>query len=523
VPLHQSGWSIRFILIITLIHVSFLERFSSARWTCLVSDLLALVDRSTDRVREIDAKHGTLLALGPLLSERASSIDDLALRTKAAQILCEHINHDQSLFASAACISLACFSKTALSLPLGSLELVKALPVAPPPAGSTNDSDADKLKAALALFTQAGSDASTRLSRWTRADMIRTLISVAARHKDANVVSAAIDAVGRVSCGDREDARLMVLAQHGLLGLAASAQNKDAVLKEEELHLAIGEALALTCTAVVFAVKLDRASGLKLDSHQLASIQQTDLTQSSANLRTLFQHFLCVALPKASSAGRKYMCLWMLAIVQFAGWHPILGADSVVPCSDEGINMTVAIQNGFLSMLSGDQAPLTQEAAAKGLSLLFDSVSEATRNALIEAIVTHMFGKNAARAAGVTIARTAAEPTSAPSVSEQAQVAMDLGVGAQLDTGQFTASAATGSTPGSAVSTYRELVSVAMELGDAALAYQALFVSIRIFIFGLALKPSIQLINSSLTWPMRTRCGTLIAREVYSAPAFAAC
>lgn len=413
-----------------------------------IAHILARLTATLTRPRElgdVNERHGALLGVGSLLSwcvQQQSSAVSQAAQEAAASLLVRHLDHSHTNIVAAACTALARVGeKGVLPLPLGSA------------------SSAPSTAAPAAAGTMAAA---------SRLDTLRALVRLALQsqeRKEDQVVEHAVEAIGRLAVRDRHPA-VLSLALRSLFAMGR--------VKHEEVHFAVGAALADVgagplavheegATSALSAPQAQGSLSQGLGAAALAAEEPFALQTSDESAageanaakrnrvdagtsapapgaaaaadaddeaerapRTAMEHVLQRILVRQLQRGgqveRASAVTWLLCVCKFASRHPLIAA------------RLTDIQAGFIRALSESQQ-LVQEVAAKGLASLFHLCSPEAQKQLVDALL-----------------RTLAVGSR--------KVTGDTEVAVNPERGE--------------VATYRELVSVATDLGQPDLAYRFL-------------------------------------------------
>lgn len=209
----------------------------------------------------------------------------------------------------------------------------------------------------------------------TRRSIIRSLmlLTKGQARKAGRVTEEAITALAKITLGESERAVADEIVE-GLFDLIS--------LNHEEIHLVIGQALAAistqklliepwdetnVCVGRLPAVSAVAAEGADIEAMFDPSFPQDKLPMMARILRKI-----CVDwIPNGSKMQRMGACTWLLGIVKFAG-------DSSIVSASVG-----KIQNAFSRALT-DSHQFTQEVASKGMALVFDQGDKKAQEQLMK-------------------------------------------------------------------------------------------------------------------------------------------
>eukprot|EP00457_Paulinella_chromatophora_P000187 gb/GEZN01000187.1/.p1 GENE.gb/GEZN01000187.1/~~gb/GEZN01000187.1/.p1 ORF type:complete len:1967 (+),score=435.69 gb/GEZN01000187.1/:681-5903(+) len=248
----------------------------------------------------------------------------------------------------------------------------------------------------------------------------------------------AIGAAGRLAVGDRDPELLTVLLK-GLFAMSA--------VKQEEIHFSVGASLARVASGHDVAedlAELDEESirhddelgeakesvGQALEPKLHLTWQQDTSTEAEADeggegqvpMALVLDWVIGKYLGQGSKNARGAACVWLLCLVRFQGSHPLVR--SQLP----------RIQKAF-SFALGEEDQFIQECAAKGISLVYTQGDKRMKKDLVAAL-TQVFSAGKRR------------------VTQDTEVSLDESKGE--------------------IATYKELVSVAKDIGQPDLVYKFL-------------------------------------------------
>ncbi|CAO3648654.1 unnamed protein product [Cunninghamella echinulata] len=360
---------------------------------------------------EIDRKHGSLLAMGYLLSRcyyRKREINyDVVHRCMNLLISqLEGIAQPTfNLLASAACQSIAEIGRTTS---LAHLLVNNEILDEDTTMENTNESS-------------SSSKVETESKITSPLDVIKKLGSLAKTSKDAKLQENAIFALGHITIPLLNDDPLIQPIVEGLL---ASADTKQV-----ELFFAGGEALS----ALLFGWD-SQALQKYSDIANIPLLHDVKNNQQQQNRSLSFQSTIDTIVQKYVKSDRswyrKASCIWLLSILKFGKTQEI-------------ITKNLGIIHASFSRLLNDTDDFTQEVASKGLGLVYEYGDSKIKEDMLYSLVgTFTEGRRI-----------------------QAQSVTDSTV--LFEEGQL------GSTPdGNSITTYKELCSLATELNQPDLIYK---------------------------------------------------
>lgn len=251
--------------------------------------------------------------------------------------------------------------------------------------------------------------------------LLQSVLSLLPSHDFSIVINAAY-CVGNLCLGDRK----LIADESVLKGLLATF-----VVKNEEAHFSIGEALSMVAYGWHAAVTADTM----IHSHQEEKEQRSKQSDASAEeLETgAMRHILQVTLKdyflSSRPDTRMASAIWLLTILKNCGAHP------------EVVAQLRSIQVGFQQLL-GDTNEILQEVAGKALSLVYELGDESTKKELVDSLV------NALQKGSSSTFKVTADS-------------------------EIFATGEVGMTPtGDKLTTYRELVTLASEMNQPDLIYK---------------------------------------------------
>ena len=221
--------------------------------------------------------------------------------------------------------------------------------------------------------------------------------------------------IGDVNFAHRQD------VLHGFLNSARE-------IKDIELHFTIGQALVYATLGPLSA----RGRNLwKVAETEFKSINDDDNKkgQSDAEVKLVLNALIDKHTLSTHPSEKQASCIWLLALVKQAKDHPLVKSN------------LMKIQSAFMGLL-GDSNDLVQDAASKGLGLVYENCSEDLRDKMVQSLLsTLMEGQKT--------------------------------VGTVTQDTQLFGDKEMGRTPtGENLSTYRELCSLASDLNQPDLVYK---------------------------------------------------
>ncbi|KAI9841460.1 MAG: proteasome component M29 [Sclerophora amabilis] len=189
-------------------------------------------------------------------------------------------------------------------------------------------------------------------------------------------------------------------------------------LKQPEIHLAIGE--ALSCVAFGWQSKSLMAA---LDVNAKVPETAARTTTLQDTLEKILKY-----CKQSKPSLRKASCMWLLCQVQYCGHSEVV---------QQRLRWCQAAFKGFLS----DRDVLVQESASRGLTLVYEKGDKDLKDALVRDLISSFTNTSANLAGNVSEETELFEPGSLP-------------------------------TGDGSVSTYKDIMSLASELGDPSLVYR---------------------------------------------------
>lgn len=288
----------------------------------------------------------------------------------------------------------------------------------------------DHMEAAAGFVT----DSAERMTSTSVTQLFNDIISL----KDMKSLQKAVIAYGQM-CYGNPDKELLEEALNALFGLSRS--------KVEEVLFVVGEALcfiwgglSLTADEILKTtfVSLSSTSNFLSDHVDVcdSDMESIPVTGESNNERArarevivskLFDELLYSGRKEERCAG----AVWLVSIITYCGKHPRVQ------------QMLPEIQEAF-SHLLGEQNELTQEMASKGMSILYELGDTASRHELVKALVSTLSGT--------------VKKKRAIKLTEDSEVFEEGSLGEKPGGGNIT--------------TYKELCSLANEMGQPDLIYK---------------------------------------------------
>ncbi|KAJ3021840.1 hypothetical protein HKX48_007616 [Thoreauomyces humboldtii] len=211
--------------------------------------------------------------------------------------------------------------------------------------------------AACDALAEMGRYAPLPLEPATRASVVETLIGLVKSGKDAKVGETAIASLGQMALGDTDISGQVL---EFLLSLAPTRS------KQVEFHLEVGEAITN------LSIGFDATS-----MHQHLDIVDTmcSVAVPPAVAANLLATLLDKIKPGGAPAVRKSVATWLLCIVKLGGKHPVI------------LENVLQLQNAFSGLLN-DVDEFTQEAASRGMGLVFELGDAGVRDLLVSSLVS---------------------------------------------------------------------------------------------------------------------------------------
>jgi proteasome component ECM29 len=342
----------------------------------ICSQALSTISQVNSHAAVSDAIHGSLLGLGVLIAEvskrkanpwleQSSLFTEELLESCCGEIISRldiaTMQRDASITA-AACISIARIGEAG------------ALPV-PVQADSSNSGSVGSSVEPAKKF---------KSTRYSRQDVVNRLLDLTkvTERKGERVMEEAIRALASLIKGDQSSTFIRLILD-GLFKLVS--------LKHEEVHFAIGEALA-TIGEVTSTYENTLQSNMQIIQPAASSPTSNSATDfaaeatgtlvaseisisSSANAMEEIVAFAAKNLQRGSMVQRSSCCVWLLCLVKFSGENIVIQ------------RMLPTIQQSFTLALT-DSNQFTQECAAKGLSVLYDKTTDGKiREELVAALM----------------------------------------------------------------------------------------------------------------------------------------
>ena len=197
-------------------------------------------------------------------------------------------------------------------------------------------------------------------------------------------------------------------------------------IKDIELHFTIGDALVFCALGRLSPATRD-VWAVAEEDFSLPADQEKDQEQELAWLVTkLTQELTTSTHPNIKQAS----CLWLLAVVKH--------------CINQAVvrQQLLDIQKAFMNLL-GDNNDLVQDAASKGIAIVYESCTEDQRDGMVNNLLDTLLGK---------------KPQEVKKVTESTKVFQEGELGKIPDGGNL--------------STYKELCSLATDMGQPDLVYK---------------------------------------------------
>ena len=197
-------------------------------------------------------------------------------------------------------------------------------------------------------------------------------------------------------------------------------------IKDIELHFTIGDALVFCALGRLSPATRD-VWAVAEEDFSLPADQEKDQEQELAWLVTkLTQELTRSTHPNIKQAS----CLWLLAVVKH--------------CINQAVvrQHLLDIQKAFMNLL-GDNNDLVQDAASKGIAIVYESCTEDQRDGMVNNLLDTLLGK---------------KPQEVKKVTESTKVFQEGELGKIPDGGNL--------------STYKELCSLATDMGQPDLVYK---------------------------------------------------
>lgn len=226
-------------------------------------------------------------------------------------------------------------------------------------------------------------------------------------------------ALGQICIGDVDFAH----RQDVLHGFLDSARE----IKDIELHFTIGQALVYATLGPLSA----RGRNLwKVEETEFKAISDKE-GQSDAEVELVLNALIDKHTLSTHPSEKQASCIWLLALVKQAKDHPLIK------------NSLMKIQSAFMGLL-GDSNDLVQDAASKGLGLVYENCSEDLRDKMVQSLLSTLMEGQKTVGAGT--------------VTQDTKLFDDKEIG-RTPTGEN-------------LSTYRELCSLASDLNQPDLVYK---------------------------------------------------
>eukprot|EP01113_Clastostelium_recurvatum_P027951 TRINITY_DN3387_c0_g1_i2.p1 TRINITY_DN3387_c0_g1~~TRINITY_DN3387_c0_g1_i2.p1 ORF type:complete len:1971 (+),score=451.33 TRINITY_DN3387_c0_g1_i2:78-5990(+) len=282
----------------------------------------------------------------------------------------------------------------------------------------------------------------------TKKQIVTKLVSMLS-HDERKLVETSVSTLGNLMLGEgRSRDRL---PDSGMKSAVLDGLYKLAGNKNEEVQFTVGEALSIIGggefsgavrdpfapgDAVDLFVDREDAATKSAGGHHAHAPTTPEAKASVSGLGDIAEHILKSHLTDRQTAiQRTAACIWLLALIKHVGHlEPIQ-------------SMLGLIQSAFSSLLA-DNSEVTQEVAARGMTLVYERGDESTKSQLVGGLVR-------------TLASGAAAQKAAGSEEILPQGAMG----------------AAPKSMGGGLSTYKELCSVASDMGKPDLIYQFLQLS----------------------------------------------
>ena len=319
----------------------------------------------------------------------------------------------------------------------------------------------------------------------TKSMVVAALSDLLKSAKDAHVQGQAARALGHLVAGDPGSSAVNAPSVEALLGCTELAA------KAEALMFAIGDALSAAfggvrpdgvraelmgdgtsdATLGMSARGEDSAGGdeddaMDEDGEATAALAKVDDPPGRVAMQTVILDKLLTVLAVSTRPGdRCCAAAWLLALV--VRTQPPAVTEGVSARPGRGaLHPSLApkvpdMQRAFTALL-GDSSDVTQDLASQGLSAMHAAGDASTRQQLVAALVGTLTGDPVVSAAS----------RSAIKVDADTQVFEKGALGTDAPTAGKSSSAAGGSGTSSSLSTYKELCSLATEMGQPDLIYR---------------------------------------------------
>ena len=171
-------------------------------------------------------------------------------------------------------------------------------------------------------------------------------------------------ALGQICVGDRD----FPWRQEIVEGFLQSARD----IKDLELHFTIGEALVYCSLGPL------SSRGRNLWQVEEETFKPTvEESKSDAEMKLVLGELIDKYTLSTHPNEKQASCIWLLALVKQARSHPLVKSS------------LMKIQSAFMGLL-GDSNDLVQDAASKGLGLVYENCSEDLRDRMVQSLVSNL-------------------------------------------------------------------------------------------------------------------------------------
>lgn len=282
-----------------------------------------------------------------------------------------------------------------------------------------SSSHVDIILASLHALSVFGRYGKLQFTEANGAELLHTKLRTLLNHADAKVVDSSVQCLGYLSLGE-EHAPFAQGDTDALLALAP----KNA----EDLQFTVGESLCCLAAGREATLESDLFTGKALQPRG-----ESSQTSMEYVLRAILGKYLT---NDVTATERTAGCIWLLSLVKYAGQNKTV--------KDE----LLTIQGAFSSLL-GDINDITQEVASRGLVLAYELGSSSAKDLLVNNLM-----------------QTLASGTTGYKVSTTSKLFPEGALGKAPE-----------ALGGGGLSTYKELLSVANEMGSPDMIYKFLSLS----------------------------------------------
>jgi len=287
---------------------------------------------------------------------------------------------------------------------------------------------------ALPLPNSVDSQLKSPLTYWSFVEKLLSLLKTSNAKSQKNLGEIIVMSLGYM-CISQTDVQMKTQ----ILDAIFSFENS----KQQELHFILGEAMSMigggkSSRAAVdpMTVQDDEEEIEKEDKMEEEKEEGEKKEEEEKETMEYILHNIFKRISSDLSSLRAAACIWLLSVTKYSGRHPVV---------QENLSK---IQMCFTRCL-GDRDDVTQEAASRGLVLIYEFGDSSMKEILVESLVGNLMGTN--------------QKKTEPKISESSQIFSENMLGEMpKDLG------------GGNITTYKDLCELANECGKPDLIYQFL-------------------------------------------------